>query len=241
MLNSFDRWLIVFLNGYVHRSPAFDHFIVYLQQNSLLTGGLMMALLWWAWALPAEEDRRLKDREILIFGLIASVLVGFACRAIAAVVPFRERPIHNPQLHLQLPYGLDPRTLLSWSSFPSDHAAVYFALAAAIWMVSRRLGVIAVIDATVINCLPRLYIGVHYPTDIIVGALIGVLTTYVLTLPRIRQTLMKPAWPWLLSHPGPFYAMLFLCTAEAGTGFSMLHDMLSGVLYLLRTHGIRLH
>jgi undecaprenyl-diphosphatase len=241
MPNSFDRRIILFVNGFVHRSLAFDHVVVYLQQNVLLTGGLMMALLWWAWALPGEEERRRKDREILIIGLVAAVFVGLACRIVAAAVPFRERPIHNPDLHLQLPYGLDPKTLLSWSSFPSDHAAVYFALTVAIWMVSRQLGVIALIDTVLINCLTRLYIGVHYPSDIIAGALLGILTTFVLTRPRIRETLAKPAWPWHLSKPGPFYAVLFLCTAEVGTGFPMLHDIVVGILYVLRNHGIRLH
>ena len=58
-------------------------------------------------------------------------------------------------------------------SFPSGHASSSFAAAIAIYKSRpKRLGVPCVILA-VLMCLSRLYIGVHYPSDVIGGAVIG--------------------------------------------------------------------
>lgn len=60
-------------------------------------------------------------------------------------------------------------------SFPSGHASSSFAAAWALWRGdSKRYGVPALILATLIS-LSRLYVGVHYPTDVLCGALIGIL------------------------------------------------------------------
>lgn len=58
-------------------------------------------------------------------------------------------------------------------SFPSGHAGSSFAAAVVIFLTCpRRYGIPAMILAVLIS-LSRLYVGVHYPTDIICGALIG--------------------------------------------------------------------
>lgn len=58
--------------------------------------------------------------------------------------------------------------------FPSCHAANSFALATYIGWISRRnyLWIIVLVWA-IINCYTRLYLGVHYPGDILVGAAVG--------------------------------------------------------------------
>ena len=60
-------------------------------------------------------------------------------------------------------------------SFPSGHASSGFAAATAIYKSRpRRVGVPCIILA-VLMCWSRLYIGVHYPSDVICGAIIGAL------------------------------------------------------------------
>lgn len=64
-------------------------------------------------------------------------------------------------------------TLPSDFSFPSGHSAASFACAWALFRnAPRKAGIPALVLATLI-ALSRLYVGVHYPTDVIFGALAG--------------------------------------------------------------------
>lgn len=61
-------------------------------------------------------------------------------------------------------------------SFPSDHAVMAGAAAAGLWLVSRRLGAVAV-AAALLMAFARVYIGAHDPRDVLAGLLVGVLVT----------------------------------------------------------------
>lgn len=76
--------------------------------------------------------------------------------------------------------GLEPITHLpSDYSFPSGHTGIAFALASVIFFkCPRKIGVPALLLAALIG-FTRLYLGVHYPTDVIAGAAVGMLTGWV--------------------------------------------------------------
>lgn len=60
-------------------------------------------------------------------------------------------------------------------SFPSGHTAIAFAASVPVFIISdKRLGVIMIIFSVLI-ALSRIYVCVHYPTDVIGGAVIGIL------------------------------------------------------------------
>ncbi len=63
-------------------------------------------------------------------------------------------------------------------SFPSGHAATAFAAATAIVLLDRRLAP-AVLLLAAVEAYSRVYVGVHYPFDIMVGAMVGALTGWV--------------------------------------------------------------
>ena len=84
----------------------------------------------------------------MLFGISAGFLALLAAPVLATVLPFRERPLRNPLLHFQLPYGVTETTLLGWSFFPSDHAVLYFALATTLVFVSRCVGIFALVPCS---------------------------------------------------------------------------------------------
>lgn len=70
-------------------------------------------------------------------------------------------------------YGISPLISESGSSFPSAHAAWFFALAMTVWYTNRKWGTWYFILATLMG-IARVYAGVHWPYDIIAGAIIGI-------------------------------------------------------------------
>ena len=61
-------------------------------------------------------------------------------------------------------------------SFPSDHAVMAGAVAAGLWWVDRRLGLVAGL-AAVAMAFARVYVGAHYPLDVVAGLALGALVT----------------------------------------------------------------
>jgi membrane-associated phospholipid phosphatase len=63
-------------------------------------------------------------------------------------------------------------------SFPSDHAVMAGAVAAGVWLASRRLGRLTAV-AAVLMAFTRVYVGAHYPGDVAVGLLFGAAVTVI--------------------------------------------------------------
>lgn len=210
-MNSFDFRIISFLNRYAHRSPNLDYVIMLIGSNPLAKGGVITALIWWAWFRPGENKER--DHEYLFYGILASLFSVLAARALADLLPFRERPFANAAVHFQLPYHVNfLEHMMPWSSFPSDHAALFFALAISILFVSRGAGIFALLHAFFVVSLPRIYMGMHYPTDILAGTVIGVGFGCSAKIVGLRTFATRPAMRWVELSPGTFYAFLFILT-----------------------------
>ena len=210
-LNSFDASIIAFLNQFAHRSADFDYLVMLIGSNELAKGGVITCIIWWAWFRPGED--KVRDREFLFCGILASFMAVLAARALADFLPFRERPFADPALHFQLPYHVDFLDhMIKWSSFPSDHAALFFALATSVFFVSRGAGTLALLHAFFVVSLTRVYMGMHYPTDIVAGAAIGVGMASLAKITAVRMKVAGPAMYWLEKSPQTFYPALFLLT-----------------------------
>lgn len=71
-------------------------------------------------------------------------------------------------------------------SFPSNHATIAAAAAVALFFVSRRLGAVAAVAALAM-ALSRVWVGVHYPHDVVAGLAVGALLALgAMTLLRRR-------------------------------------------------------
>ncbi|AEV81223.1 UDP-diphosphatase [Actinoplanes sp. SE50] len=83
-------------------------------------------------------------------------------------------------------------------SFPSDHATMAGAAVAGLWLVERRLGLLAG-AAALVMCFARVYVGAHYPRDVLAGLIVGAVVAvagYWLAAPLLRRLLT-----WARSTP----------------------------------------
>ncbi|HXI54688.1 MAG TPA: phosphatase PAP2 family protein [Polyangia bacterium] len=211
--------------AHIRAFPALDVFVrVWNSEEIGFKADLAMAVVWWAWfrpGRPADDDRR---SAVLgaIMATAAAVILG---RALSHLLPFRMRPFTDPSLHLSFPVGTSSVGLRHWSSFPSDHAMVWGALAAGIGAVSVGAGALLFVVGVVVVCVPRIYVGQHYPTDILAGLAIGALVGWVMTRPRISRVISRPFLEWESKQPAWFYALAFLLTLHLADMFTVLRKL----------------
>jgi undecaprenyl-diphosphatase len=106
---------------------------------------------------------------------LALVVAHFLSGAIGRARPF----VTHPNAHLFLPHARDP-------GFPSDHATGAFAIAFALVLRNRVVGIVALVLALLLS-FGRVALGVHYPSDVFAGAVLGLLAALVLWIPALRE------------------------------------------------------
>jgi undecaprenyl-diphosphatase len=101
--------------------------------------------------------------------------LGLAANLVIGTIWYHERPFvtHPRQTVLLVGHAKD-------NGFPSDHATVAFAIAFAVLAFSRPLGAVLLVLATAI-ALDRVFVGVHYPADIVASFLVGLGSALLVT------------------------------------------------------------
>jgi undecaprenyl-diphosphatase len=109
-----------------------------------------------------------RRRHVVGASALAVLAAGgaVAVAGIMARVVDRPRPfISHPQIHLFLAHAADP-------GFPSDHATAAFAIAVVLMLRFGRRALPALLAAAAL-AVARVLVGVHYPADVLAGALLG--------------------------------------------------------------------
>lgn len=176
-LQALDAQLVLRLNGWIGHWPWADRMAQYLASDYLVPVSLALLLLgmWFAPREPANRERHQR-------GVLCTLLgIGFSSLAVLVLNHYfyRPRPFHIYEDEVRLLFY--PPTD---SSFPSNAAVVGFAMAVGVVLTNRPLGAFALILATLWG-LARVYAGVHYPSDIVGGALLATVITSIMA-PALR-------------------------------------------------------
>lgn len=220
------------VNGVAGNWALLDEAVRLLTGNHLLKGIPVMVLWWGLWFWSTADQVRM--RAGLLSALFCALVAIFVGRGLNLALPFRYRPMHDPGMDATLPIGATERMLDGWSSMPSDHAVLFFALAAGLFAVHRAVGYVLLAHATFVVGLPRVFMGYHYPSDILVGAFVGCL---IVALAWARgSALIRGSRFFELEKTQSHivYPLLFLLTYEAGTMFEGSRTILSGFFRALQ-------
>jgi undecaprenyl-diphosphatase len=220
----FDDIIVRWLTSLVGRSATFDNTIEFLSHGEQTKGAIVMSIFWWYWFRQTDPSTTQRTREHLLCTMFAAVVGLFAARILALTLPFRLRPRFEPALHLVWPAAPASLSFVDWSAFPSDHAVMFSALAAGLCFVSWRTGLGTLFFAIFVVSFPRVYFGLHYPTDILAGVALGALAAYCMNGIAVRRRLISRVLLWERRSPLVFYVALFIFSLQFATMFNTLRQ-----------------
>jgi len=228
-----DRALTLYANQFAGRSIVLDKFVYDIADLPLLNGGVFLAAFSWLW-FEADESGVYAQRRNVVAALLAVIGVAGAAKLLKVLLPFRYRPLNDPDLGLRLPFGVDPTSFNHFSAFPSGHAILYFALSVPLWMRSRWLGAAAAVWTLLAICLPLLYLGDHWASDIVTGAVVGVALMFLLSRLIGATGLPDQVVSFSATHPPAFYAIAWLVALEIAVRFGDVEAFFSDAARLAR-------
>lgn len=230
-ITALDDRTLIWLNQFMYRWPLFDAAVAWMLDANIIKFVPMLLVVCWLWF--DRKPKQIFTRQILVESILISIGALFVGRAFALALPFRDRPFLRPELHFITP--LEP-VLRSWSSFPSDNAVLAFALAASIFRLSPRLGIWAFFHAIVFISLPRLYFGLHHPSDLLGGAVIGIVLVIAASQLQARHAIANFILDIERNHTGMFYAASFFVLYNIAQMFYSFRMIAYYVFQFLRQH-----
>lgn len=163
----YDLSLLFLLNGWSGHWAWFDFLVAMFTKYGPLLFCLYVAGLWFSGETQAA---RRENREQALYACCAAVLTLGVNQLIGGIW-FRNRPYVDYPVNKLV-------AVTANAAFPSDHAGCSFAIAGSIYK-KYRVGSILLLIAGLLS-LSRVYAGVHYPSDIIGGMLVGLLSSMVI-------------------------------------------------------------
>ncbi|MGH7651467.1 MAG: undecaprenyl-diphosphatase [Gemmatimonadaceae bacterium] len=175
-LGSLDYTLFTAINGLAGKSKLLDNLMIDVAKYSPYVYALALVSLWVSWK-PKNQ------RAAFLAGVSGVLALGLG-QILGHAFP-RDRPYLAHRVSLLITHSPD-------TSFPSDHTTLAFAIAIMVWHFNRRAGVTLFIFGVLVT-VARVFVGAHYPGDVIGGAVLGGVTSVILLrlaeIPRVRAGL----------------------------------------------------
>ena len=173
-MNQFEASIILWIQENLRGAmDGFWIFVTHLGDEGYLWIALGIVLLFWKKTRPIGIT-------VLLSLLFDFLIINVTLKGLVA----RPRPFVVNEAIAPLVGGVSP-----YRSFPSGHSGGSFAamLALSKW-VPKKIGIPSIILAIMV-ALSRLYVGVHYPTDILGGLVVGLVCSFAAY--RIVKSVMR--------------------------------------------------
>ncbi|MGI5482029.1 phosphatase PAP2 family protein [Streptomyces lavendofoliae] len=179
-----DVGLLYDINGLAKDAPSwFDRVMEFTGEYGIMLA-MVLVVLWCWWSVRRRGGP--EDSVAAVAGLLwAPLAAGVALLVNIPIRGFVERPRPFRE-HQGLEVLVDGKTDFS---FVSDHATMAMAIGVGVFVANRRFG-LAAIGLALVEGFCRVYMGVHYPTDVVGGFALG--TAVALLLAPVALALLTP-------------------------------------------------
>lgn len=167
MSNGVNQNLFNFLNNFALNNFWADTIIIFLAQ---FFGYLLLAVFFYFFLKNDWKDKYLR-KKIFLISLLSVVFSRLVFTEIMRFFYHHNRPFIGNSINQLLFHETN-------YSFPSGHAAFYFALAFSVFLFDKKWGGIFLIGAALIS-VARIIAGVHWPLDILGGLIFAILSVFL--------------------------------------------------------------
>ncbi|SNS91343.1 Undecaprenyl-diphosphatase [Bacillus sp. OK838] len=147
-------------NGWSGHFSYLDRGMIFITNSVPYVVIALMLFLWFI----ANKEKRAEKQYTAIYAVL-SCLLGLLINAILHLVYYHPRPFVAHHVHQLIPHPAD-------SSFVSDHSVLVFSIACTMVLRNDSWKYPTLVWAIIVG-ISRIFVGVHYPADVIGGALIS--------------------------------------------------------------------
>lgn len=198
-----SRWAVDFQERYLIGDIL--HELRMLQQFG--QGASVLLLAWAIWLLQPALRRRLLD---WILAVVVAAVAGFMMKILIG----RPRPKFDDPHRFLGPFGVYPipgesQDRHAWEigggissdlwSMPSNHTLFAVVMSSMLWVWYPRLRPLAVLMASLVG-LARIFFGAHYLSDVVVGAVLGIVIAVPIARGHLGVRLMDRIWVQLINR-----------------------------------------
>ncbi|KOS60192.1 undecaprenyl-diphosphatase [Lysinibacillus agricola] len=152
--------LFHWINDIAGRYPFLDKGMIFITNSVPYVVIVFMLFLWFT----GNKEKRVEKQYTAIY-IVFTCLLGLALNAILHSVYYHRRPFVTYHVHQLVPHATD-------SSFVSDHAVLVFSVACTLLLRKDSWKYPVLVWAIIVG-ISRIFVGVHYPADVIGGALLS--------------------------------------------------------------------
>lgn len=163
-MTSLNYELLKAINDLAGKSSVVDAIMIFATNYAVPVFATVLLMMWFF----GKEYMK----KTVVYSALSGVL-GILINVLISKIYFEPRPfVTHDDLNVLVDHARD-------ASFPSDHTTGAIALAFAIALRNKRIGIIMMVFA-LITGFSRMYVGNHYPGDVVVGIVIGLLVAYTI-------------------------------------------------------------
>lgn len=156
-----DYYLFQVINRLSGKNPILDKFMIFLSNKVRYVFMFVFLFLF----------LRKKFKKDLVKNSLFSIICAWFLHFIIHFFYFKPRPFIKHRVGILIPSKMD-------SSFPSKHTLLAFAASTSILLREKQIGVVMWI-LSILTGFSRVWMGHHYPSDIIFSAIIGSITSVI--------------------------------------------------------------